>query len=115
MREVVADAGLVAYCGLYCGACGSYLKEKCPGCHKNTKAGWCKIRLCCIERNITSCAVCTEFKDPKHCKKFNNVMSKLFAMLFKSDRPACIAQIKVLGLEGHAKKMAELKKQTIKR
>jgi hypothetical protein len=115
MRDVVADTGLVAYCGLYCGACGAYLKEKCPGCHKNVKAGWCKIRACCMGKNIASCAACNEFKDQKECKKFNNIVSKLFAIVFKSDRPACIAQIKTLGLEGHAKKMAELKKQTIKR
>lgn len=115
MREVVADVGLVGYCGLYCGACGAYLKGKCSGCHKNMKAGWCKIRMCCIKKDIASCAQCKEFKDPKECKKFNNAVSKLLAMLFKSDRPACIAQIKALGLEGHAKKMAEMKRQTIKR
>jgi hypothetical protein len=28
MKEIVADSKLVAYCGLYCGACKSYLKEK---------------------------------------------------------------------------------------
>jgi hypothetical protein len=35
MKAIVADAGLVAYCGLYCGACKAYLKEKYPGCHGN--------------------------------------------------------------------------------
>ena len=115
MREVVADTGLVAYCGLYCGACGSYLKEKCPGCHKNVKAGWCKIRACCMSKAIVSCAVCAEFSDPRQCGKFNNAVAKLFALIFKSDRPACIAQIKALGMEGHAKRMAEMKTQTIKK
>lgn len=38
MKQVVADPNLVAYCGLYCGACGAYLKERCPGCHSNAKA-----------------------------------------------------------------------------
>ena len=28
----------IAFCGLYCGACRQYLKEKCPGCRKNEKA-----------------------------------------------------------------------------
>jgi hypothetical protein len=42
-------------------------------------------------------------------------MSKIFAVLFKSDRAACIRQIKEAGREGHARKMSELKAQTIKR
>lgn len=35
----------VAYCGLYCGACQSYTKGKCPGCDANEKATWCEIRI----------------------------------------------------------------------
>jgi hypothetical protein len=46
MKTVVADAGLVGYCALYCGACGSYLKDRCPGCHENQRATWCKVREC---------------------------------------------------------------------
>lgn len=115
MRDVVASVDLVAYCGLYCGGCGAYLKERCNGCHKNEKASWCKIRLCCMGKGIASCATCNEYADPKECKKFNNIMSKVFALLFKSDRAACIAQIKEAGLEGHAKKMAGLKKHSIKK
>jgi hypothetical protein len=114
MRSVVASVDMVAYCGLYCGGCGAYLKEKCNGCQKNAKAAWCKIRSCCMGKGIASCAECNEFADPKACKKFNNIMSKVFALLFKSNRPACVAQIKELGLEGHAKKMAELKKHSLK-
>jgi hypothetical protein len=62
-----------------------------------------------------TCAECAEFADPHTCKKFNNFMSKLFGLVFKSDRAACIAQIKHLGLDGHAKVMAELRTQAIKR
>jgi hypothetical protein len=115
MREVTADAGRVAYCGLYCGACGAYLKERCPGCHDNVKASWCKIRSCNIEKKIASCADCGEFSDPMQCKKFNNIMSKVFAALFRSDRAACIAQIKALGIEGYAKAMAGKRMQSIKK
>ena len=42
-------------------------------------------------------------------------MSKVFALLFKSDRAACIAQLKEIGISEHAKKMTELKQHTIKR
>lgn len=115
MRTIQEDAGLVAYCGLYCGACKAYLKEKCDGCHKNDRASWCKVRSCCIERGNESCAACRKFADPKDCGKFNNVISRMFGFVFRSDRQACIRQIKELGLAGHAKKMAELRMQSIKR
>lgn len=115
MTDKNANAELVGNCGLYCGACKSYLDEKCKGCHENSRATWCKIRSCCMEKQITTCAECAEFPDPSECKKFNNFMSRLFGLIFKSDRAACIAQIKKLGLEGHAKAMAEMGTQTIKR
>ncbi len=115
MREIRENIELVAYCGLYCGACGSYLKEKCNGCYKNEKATWCKIRLCCKDKNITTCAECIEYTNPKDCKKFNNIISKIFALIFNSDRTACIAQIKKSGKSEHAKRMTESKSQTIKK
>lgn len=116
MPDIKVDAELVAYCGLYCGACRSCLAGKCNnGCHENSKASWCKVRSCCMERQIKSCAECAEFADPRACRKFNNLISKLFGLLFKSDHAACIAQIKQLGLDGHARTMAEMRTQTIKR
>jgi hypothetical protein len=115
MREITADANLVAYCGLYCGACGSYLKERCQGCVTNEKASWCKVRACCKQKAIQSCAECGEFPDPKACTKFNNMMSRLFGLIFRSDRRACIMQIKDLGIEEHAGRMAGLKRQSIRR
>jgi len=116
MREVTKDVNLIAYCGLYCGACGAYLKERCQGCFENTKAAsWCKIRVCCAEHNYKSCAECVEFADVNECKKFNNFISKIFGLIFRSDRKACIAQIKEKGREGHAEIMAKAKRQSIKR
>lgn len=115
MSDIQANKENVAYCGLYCGACKSFLNGKCGGCQGNSKATWCKVRSCCAEKQISSCAECAEFSDPRECKKFNNFIAKLFGFVFKSDRPACIAQIKQVGLDGHAKIMAELKSQTIKR
>jgi hypothetical protein len=115
MLEVKADSDLAAYCGLYCGACGSYLKERCPGCHKNEKASWCKVRACCIENNIATCADCPDFSDPNDCRKYNNIISKVVGFVLRSNRSACIRQIKEIGVEGHAKKMAELKCSTIRK
>ncbi|HTY09347.1 MAG TPA: DUF3795 domain-containing protein [Candidatus Edwardsbacteria bacterium] len=115
MKEITADQSQVAYCGLYCGACGSYLKGKCPGCAKNEKASWCKVRTCCITNKYGSCADCTLVPDMMDCGKFNNFISKLFALVMRSDRPACIRAIKARGREAFAREMADQKTMTIKR
>jgi hypothetical protein len=115
MREIVSDAGLVARCGLYCGACGSYLRERCPGCAENVKAKWCKVRSCCIEHEFASCADCREFADPRVCREYNNFMAKLFGLIFRSDRAACIDQIRRLGARGHADEMTRMRRQSIRR
>jgi hypothetical protein len=115
MREIQESTELVAHCGLFCGACRSYLKESCPGCHENEKATWCAVRSCCRDKKLATCADCVDFPNPRDCSKYNNFMARLFGFVFSSDRAACIAQIKTLGLDGHAKKMAELRIQTIKR
>jgi hypothetical protein len=115
MRELAASADQVAACGLYCGACKAYLAERCDGCRENTKATWCRVRSCCNERSLSSCAECADFPDPRRCAKFNNFMSKLFGLILRSDRAACVAQIRRLGLEGHAHAMAQQRLHTIRR
>ena len=115
MKDVAADPKLVAYCGLYCGACGAYLRGRCAGCHENARASWCKVRTCCTAHAYASCADCADFADPVNCKKFHNLFSRLIGMVLRSDRPACIRQIKAVGLEAHAAKMAAARMQTIRR
>lgn len=115
MREIKADSKLIAKCGLYCGACRKYLAEKCPGCAENEKAGWCGIRKCTKEKGIASCAGCNDFTDVNCCKKFNNFISKIFGVVFRSDRKACIDAIRAKGYENYAKNMADSKRQSIKR
>jgi len=109
------DTSLVAACGLYCGACRSHLRGKCPGCRNNTKATWCKVRSCNHSHGYATCAECKDFADPMQCKMYNNAMSKIFGFIFRSNRAACIAQIKTIGLEGHAKMMAEAAHHTIRK
>ena len=113
-KEIVADKNLIAYCGLYCGSCGSYMKGKCPGCKENVKATWCKTRQCCMENKLQSCADCTTI-ELMDCRKYNNFISKAFGYIFNSDRAACIAKIKEIGYDGFAIEMASNKRQTIKR
>ena len=115
MSAIKTDPSLVAYCGLYCAACGKYQKGSCPGCHENEKATWCTVRSCNIENKYQTCADCKEFSNPMDCKKYNNFMSKLFGFIFRSNRAACIEQIRDLGVEGHAAKMSEAGLQSIKR
>ena len=115
MKTIVEDKDLIAYCGLYCAACKKYLREKCPGCHENIKAGWCKVRSCCIENSFSSCADCRIVEDLKECKKLNNFISKVFAIVFHSDRLACLALIKEKGYDEYAGEMAEKKIMSIKR
>lgn len=113
-KEITVNKDLIAACGLYCGACKSYINGKCPGCRENTKASWCKTRQCCIENNIQSCADCTSVHYME-CKKFNNGFSKLIGFILNSDRPACIKRIKDVGYEAFASEMAAIGRQSIKR
>lgn len=113
MDTTTNNSQLIAACGLYCGACRKFLKGKCPGCKGNEKASWCKIRKCCLEKGFHTCAECD--KDVKECRIHNNLVDKLFAFLFNSDRSACIHHIKKHGEEAFAKTMADKKQMTIKK
>jgi hypothetical protein len=113
-KEIVTDKALVAYCGLYCGACRSYLTDRCPGCRDNVKASWCKIRQCCQENSYSSCADC-KLVDLKECKKYNNFISKIFGYVFNSDRAACIVAIKEKGYDAFAADMVQSGRPSISR
>jgi len=115
MKQITNNSAFIAKCGLYCGACGKYLNDKCPGCANNEKASWCKLRSCTLEKNIRSCADCDEFSDPMKCKKFNNVMAQLFGLIFNSNRAACIAKIKAVGYDDFTAYMTENKMMSFKR
>ena len=106
MKSIAADQSLVAYCGLYCGACSKYLKDKCPGCHLNEKATWCKVKSCCEENSQSTCGECQKHTDIMDCKAFNNIFSKFFGFVFKSDRKACIQRINDIGIKDYAEEMA---------
>ncbi len=113
MKKIEANKKLIAACGLYCGACRKYLSDKCPGCHENKKATWCKIRSCVKGKNYHSCAECP--KEVGACKIYSNLIGKIFAFIFRSDRPACISYIREHGEQAFAEEMTKRKCQTIKR
>jgi hypothetical protein len=114
-KQITADTKQIAFCGLYCGACGKYLNGKCPGCAENTKATWCKIRSCCIENSYKSCADCKQYSNVNDCKVYNNFIAKVFGFVFRSNRAACISLIKEKGYDGFAGYMAGNKMMSIKR
>lgn len=115
MKEIVADPNLVAYCGLYCGACQKYLSDKCPGCHENEKATWCKVRACCMENKYATCADCTLLDNVSDCREYNSFMAKVFGFIFRSNREACIRRIQEIGVEQFAAEMADNQMMSIRR
>ncbi len=104
--KVKGDPKLVSKCGLYCGSCKKFKSEKCPGCEGNEKASWCKVRTCCLEKNIPTCVQCNEFDDWKECKKANNFMSGIFSFFYNSDHDANKRMIAKDGLKKYANHMA---------
>ena len=110
----VNDVALIAACGLYCGACPRFLNDKCPGCRENKRAGWCKIRSCCLTTGIANCARCRETGHAR-CKTFNNIIGRIFSWIFRSNRPACIDRIAAVGEKTFAGEMTSTGRMTIKR
>jgi hypothetical protein len=57
--------GRVPACGIFCGGCPVYVREKmpCPGAEKNSeRCNRCKsFHLCCIDRGITHCFECNTY------------------------------------------------------
>jgi hypothetical protein len=104
----------VAYCGLYCRNCGKYKKGKCPGCQKNEKAAWCKIRKCCMEHDYATCADCKDMT-PRQCKNYNNIFAKFFEIVFKSDRKGAVEYIKIHGAESYIRLMDEKQSMVLKK
>ena len=124
MKEIIVDTKMIAACGLYCGACKKYRMGKCPGCHENEKASWCKIRKCCMEKGIHTCAECERLRvgerssgmmDVKDCRLHNNLIGKFFAFVFRSDRPACIRYIRENGEQAFAEEMTKRGEQTMRK
>ncbi len=115
MKDIITDKTLISKCGLYCGSCPKYLKDKCPGCDGYENATWCKLRSCCIEHGYGSCADCKEFENVMECKKYNNFISRVIGFVLRSDREAGIKMIKEKGYEEFATYMAENKLISIRK
>ena len=104
--EITVDENLIAFCGLYCGACPRFLKGKCEGCSKN-QASWCKVKPCNIENNSGSCADCELFDDPSGCEKYNPLIIRIGEFVSRTSRRDAIQLLKEIGRKDFAKHMAE--------
>ena len=113
-RRITVDPDLVSKCGLYCGTCPAYLKQKCQGCEKNNKATWCKTRQCAMRHDYASCADCIECIDPRRCKTFYNIIARIIGWIFGSDRVRGIAFIRANGREAYAQEMILQKRHAFK-
>jgi hypothetical protein len=97
---------IIAHCGIVCSKCGAFLKGKCKGCHsakpmfKN-----CPIKKCNLENELVTCADCQEFQDLKRCKKLNSFISKIFGLLFRSNRIGNLVRIREIGLDAYKKQV----------
>ena len=100
------DTFVLAHCGLVCSKCGMYVKGKCQGCHgeKPMNVG-CKVKGCCRDRQLDTCAGCEEFADLKACRKLNNWISKIFAFIFRSNRIGNLYRIREVGAEEFQKEI----------
>ncbi|MCU4175604.1 DUF3795 domain-containing protein [Carboxylicivirga sp. N1Y90] len=94
--------GLISYCGFYCGACPKYVKGDCqackgesPKCAVGYKA--CKVRPCCIEKGISSCADCDEYSSVKDCKIYNPFMIRFGQFITRTNRRKGIEMIREKG------------------
>lgn len=65
-----------------------------------------------MDNGFHTCAECQI--NVAECNTYSNFIAKIFALIFRSDRPACIRFIKEHGAQAYADEMTKRKCQTIK-
>lgn len=110
---------LLSYCGFYCGACPKYAKGDCQGCKGESpkcaigfKA--CKVRPCCIENKLSTCAECDKHGSVKDCKIYNPFLIRFGQFITRSSRRKGIEMIKEKGESEFVKYMIDKNWVTIK-
>ena len=90
----------VARCGLVCSTCGAFRRGRCGGCHSDKPMFvCCPVKACAVEKGCATCADCTDFTDLKACRKLNNFISRIFGLIFRSDRIGGLYRIREIGLD----------------
>jgi len=57
------------------------------------------MKACAMERGYVICADCIDFENLKDCRKLNNIVSKFFGFIFRTDRIGNLNRIREVGLE----------------
>lgn len=77
MHNHLEDIGC---CGAFCGTCPVYKNDLCKGCKIGYKTGErdlakakCKMKICCLQKGLISCADCDQFET---CSTLNEFYSK---------------------------------------
>ena len=95
----------IAACGLFCTNCGAFKRKKCKGCQVSPDFfNCCPVRQCCAEKGITACSDCSSFGSPRdfrECKTVNSFVAKLFALVFRSNRPVALAMLRDQGRDAY--------------
>jgi hypothetical protein len=102
-EQIEKDENLIAYCGIYCGACPSFTSGECEGCRaKSEKSSVrykaCAVKPCCVENVFFTCADCTIYASTSACKKYNPLLLKIASWVESTDRSKAIDMIKIKGL-----------------
>ena len=103
LSQPSADAHIAA-CGLFCTNCGAFQRGRCQGCQIAPPFSCCPVRGCCVEKKITTCADCDEFRAPRdyrECKKVNSWIAKIFRFIFRSNRPEALTLLRDQGREAY--------------
>ncbi len=71
------DKTLIAPCGIYCGACKTYIVGKCKGCLDSNTIK-CTIYKCVSIKGLETCGNCQKFPCDVHYRKETAVYSPKF-------------------------------------
>lgn len=70
----------IGCCGAYCRTCPEFRNTRCKGCKigyrnakRSIKKAKCKIKVCCLDKNLNTCADCGDYSD---CVTIQNFYSK---------------------------------------
>ena len=119
MNQTSTHAGLVSYCGFYCGACKKYAAGECLGCKGNSPkcaVGYkaCKVRSCNLENGYSTCADCEKYNSVKDCAVYNPFMIRFGQWITRTSRQKGIELIKEKGEAAFVKFMVGKNWVTVK-
>ena len=91
--------------------------KRCPECRQARKAERYGNSSYGAPRQMfpATCAECGTYTDPRECKKYHNIIARIFGFVFRSDRAKCIDRIREVGLDQFASEMAGKKRPSMPR